>query len=65
MAGIRNLAEQFCKDESGEIKIQYVVVVALITVFCIYGIKYLGSAANNQHSATSNMLQNASTPSGS
>ena len=65
MAKILSRLAQFCTGERGEMKVEYVIALALIVVFCIWGIQYLGSATNTQNNSTSNMLQSAATPSSS
>jgi Flp pilus assembly pilin Flp len=66
---LRNCLNNLLLRESGAEPTQYAIALALIIVAVIGGLKLLGSAANNQHNATSTMLQNAATsspsPSGS
>jgi Flp pilus assembly pilin Flp len=60
---LRNCLKNLLWRESGAEPTQYAIALALIIVAVIGGLKLLGSAANNQHNATSTMLQNAATPS--
>ncbi|HMC90104.1 MAG TPA: hypothetical protein VKI17_11180 [Gemmataceae bacterium] len=50
------------QEESGLEPVQYAIALALIVCMVIGGIKLVGTASNSQHNATSNMLQQASTP---
>jgi|GEM_PF-6404707 len=60
---LRNFLTNLLLRESGAEPTQYAIALALIIVAVIGGLQLLGGAANNQNNATSNMLQNAATPS--
>ena len=64
MKSMRTWLAGFLRQDSGLEPVQYAMVLALIVIVVIAGVKLIGVVANNQNNATSNMLQNASTPSG-
>jgi Flp pilus assembly pilin Flp len=62
---LRNCLNNLLLRESGAEPVQYAIALAFIIVIVMGGLRLLGNAANNQNNATSNMLQNAATPSSS
>jgi Flp pilus assembly pilin Flp len=65
MATVRRWLTSFGSSESGRIAVEYAVAAALIAIAVIAGIRLVGTAANNQNNATSNMLQTSASTSSS
>jgi Flp pilus assembly pilin Flp len=65
MSSLRSWLRKFALQSEGRIAVEYALAAALIAIAVLAGIRLLGNATNNQNNSTSNMLQNASTPSSS
>ncbi len=56
MKTFRECLGRFLSSENAEIKVQYVVVIALIAVAILYSLPKLGNACNTRNNSTATWL---------